>query len=77
VLSSTVAELLTVDMRWVSVPLDTGLANTEAVCVDKWDIEVNAWGLCAGANVIQPVQPGLSAQNVWVRASGNLRGRPA
>ena len=53
------ADGLTINVRWVHIPLHPGPADTEPVRVREWGVEVDAVGLLLVSilDVVQFVQP--------------------
>ena len=68
---------VTINMRWVRVPLHTRVANTEAVGVVERRGQVHVLDLLARLNVIHLVEPLRRLENIGVRSRANLRLRPA
>ena len=70
-------EMLAVDVGRVCVPLHAWLADTEPIGIHEWGIQVDAFELLAVLRVIHPVQPRCGRKKVRMRASPDLRLRPA
>jgi hypothetical protein len=69
--------VLTVDVRWVGVPLITRVAHSEPVGVAQGRGEVDVAQSFLRLDVIELVKPCACSEHIGVRASTDLRFRPA
>ena len=63
---------LTVNMRWVNLPLDAGFPTSETVGVGQRNRQVNIRRLLRRLIIIEVIQPDYGFQQVWVSPSLDL-----